>query len=300
MRLIGHLQTESAARQFSDYLLAEGIANRLEFQQSDGWAVWVEEEDQVADAGDRLKKFHADASAPEFANRSAVAKALRAERKKQEEDYQRRVLDRRYLFRPLTAYGFGPLTFVLIVASVLVFILSKFGTDDHRIMPLFISNFWHEGDYLVSLKALPEIRHGQVWRLVTPIFIHFNVLHIFFNLLWLRDLGSMIEARQSSLYLGALVLVLAIGSNLGQFYYGGPAFGGMSGVIYGLLGYVWIRGKLDPGSGLFLHPTTVMMMIVWFVLCWTPVLGSWVANMTHTVGLFMGMAWGYLASLRFR
>jgi len=300
MRLIGHLQTESAARQFSDYLLAEGIANRLEFQQSDGWAVWVEEEDQVADAGDRLKKFHADASAPEFANRSAVAKALRAERKKQEEAYQRRVVDRRYLFRPLAAYGFGPLTFFLMVASVLVFILSKFGTDDHRIMPLFISNFWHEGDYLVSLKALPEIRHGQVWRLVTPIFIHSNLLHIFFNLLWLRDLGSMIEARQSSLYLGVLVVVLAIGSNLGQFYYGGPAFGGMSGVIYGLLGYVWIRGKLDPGSGLFLHPTTVMMMIVWFVLCWTPVLGSWVANMTHTVGLFMGMAWGYLASLRFR
>jgi GlpG protein len=210
------------------------------------------------------------------------------------------VLDRRHLLRPLTAYGFGPLTSFLTVASVVVFILSKFGTDEHRIMPLFISNYWQEGDYIHWLKALPEVRHGQIWRVVTPIFIHFNVLHIFFNLLWLRDLGSMIEARQSSLYLGVLVLALAVASNLAQYYYAGPAFGGMSGVIYGLLGYIWIRGKLDPGSGLFLHPTTVMMMIVWFVLCWTPVLGSWVANMTHTVGLFMGMAWGYLASVRYR
>jgi len=300
MRLIGHLQTEATARQFSDYLLAEGIANRLEYQQPDGWAVWVEEEDQLVEAGNRLKNFRANPTAPQFANRSEAANAVRTAQKKQQEAHQRRMLDRRHLFRPLRAYGFGPLTFFLIVVSVIVFFLSKFGTDEQRLMPLFISNFSQEGNYLQWLRGLPEIRHGQLWRLVTPIFIHFNLLHIFFNLLWLRDLGSMIEARQSSLYLGVMVLVVAIGSNLGQFYYAGPVFGGMSGVIYGLLGYVWLRGKFDPGSGLFLHPTTVTMMIVWYVLCWTPLLGMHVANMAHTVGLAMGMAWGYLASLRFR
>lgn len=300
MRVIGHLQTEAAARQFSDYLLAEGIANHIEQQPPDGWAVWVEEEDRLADAGNRLQEFQRDPDAPEFKNRSAAAKAVRAEHKKREAAYKKQVRDRRDIFQPLAAYGFGPLTLVLILASVAVFVLSKLGTDDARIMRLYMSNFWQEDHYISWIRNLPEIRHGEVWRLITPIFIHANVLHILFNMLWLRDLGSMIEARQGSFFLGVLVLVLAVGSNLGQYYYGGPAFGGMSGVIYGLLGYVWIRGKFDPASGLFLHPSTVILMIIWFVLCWTPLLGGKIANMAHAVGLLLGMAWGYLASLRHR
>jgi GlpG protein len=90
-------------------------------------------------------------------------------------------------------------------------------------------------------------------------------------------------------------------SNLAQFYVGhnNPVFGGMSGVIYGLLGYVWLRGKFDPGSGLYLHSSTVTMMIVWFFFCYTGFVGR-IANTAHAVGLGMGLAWGYLSSLRHR
>ncbi len=297
MRLIGHLETETAATQFSDYLLAEGFMNHLEPQPPEGWAIWVEEEDKLADAAERLKRFRANPSAAEFRNRSAVAKALRAEHRKEQQAYAKQVRTRGDLFRPLAAFGLGPLTFLLMMGSVVVFLLSRFGTDNARIMPLFMSNFMQDENYIRFVRNLPEIRHGQLWRLVTPIFIHGNILHIFFNLLWLRDLGSMIEARQGSLYLALLVLVLAVGSNLGQFYYAGPAFGGMSGVIYGLLGYVWLRGRFDPGSGLFLHQSTVTLMIIWFVLCWSGLLGATIANMAHTVGLLMGLAWGSLAAV---
>src|SRR5437867_460418 len=64
--------------------------------------------------------------------------------------------------------------------------------------------------------SLPEIRHGELWRLITPMFIHFGIWHLLLNMLWLRDLGSMIEARQSPLHLAILVVVFAAGSNLGQ------------------------------------------------------------------------------------
>src|SRR5207253_1391288 len=146
--------------------------------------------------------------------------------------------NRRHLFRPLTPYGFGPLTFAMIVASVAVFFLSKYGQDKERIMALFITDF-STGSWETTL---PEIRHGQIWRLFTPMFIHFSPLHILFNMLWLRDLGSMIEGRQSSLHLLILVLVIAGCSNVAQCYVNmsGPIFGGMSGVVYGLLGYVWM------------------------------------------------------------
>ncbi len=73
----------------------------------------------------------------------------------------------------------------------------------------------------------------------------------------------------------------------------------MSGVVYGLLGYVWIRGKLDPGSGLYVHPTTVTMMIIWFVACVSGILGP-VANAAHAAGLALGMGWGWVASLKYR
>ncbi|QQR90927.1 MAG: rhomboid family intramembrane serine protease [Myxococcales bacterium] len=74
-----------------------------------------------------------------------------------------------------------------------------------------------------------------------------------------------------------------------------PLFGGMSGIVYGLLGYLWIRGKYDPSYGIRLNPQIVMFMLGWFVLCLTGLVGH-VANVVHGAGLFMGAAWGYLAS----
>jgi GlpG protein len=73
----------------------------------------------------------------------------------------------------------------------------------------------------------------------------------------------------------------------------------MSGVVYGLLGYVWIRGKFDPASGLYLHPYNVIMMLVWFFACLLHLIPN-IANTTHAVGLGIGIAWGYLSSLRYR
>ena len=225
-------------------------------------------------------------------------RALRAEVQKGEASWRKKLRDRRYLFRPLQDYGFGLLTFVLIVISVVVALYSKLGDDPQLIMRLFITEYSLSDNLLQWNGALPEIRHGQVWRLITPIFIHFGLLHLFFNMLWLRDLGSMIEARQSWKLLAVLVLVIAAGSNLAQYFFGGPMFGGMSGVVYGLLGYIWIRGKLDPGSGLYLHQSTVTMMLIWLAIGFTGFLG--IANGAHLGGLVAGVGWGYLSSLRFR
>jgi membrane associated rhomboid family serine protease len=41
------------------------------------------------------------------------------------------------------------------------------------------------------------------------------------------------------------------------------------------------------------------MMIIWFFACFTPIVPH-VANAAHAVGLVMGIAWGYLSSLRYR
>jgi GlpG protein len=296
MRLIGHLAEETAARTFADYLYVQGITSQVEFEKPDGWGIWINEEDRIEEASGLLATFRQNPTDPKYRAEAKSAAERRAEVEKDEAKYRKKVTDGRHLFQPLRDYGFGPVTAVLIVLSVVVFILSKFGNDPQPVMGLFITDFTTG---ITFGPHLPEIQHGQLWRLITPIFIHFGAMHIIFNMMWLRDLGSMIEARQSSWRLAVLVLAVAACSNLAQFLMAGPVFGGMSGVVYGLLGYIWMRGKFDPGSGLYLHPTTVTMMIIWFFLCFTPIIPH-VANGVHAVGLVMGIAWGYLSSLRYR
>jgi GlpG protein len=96
------------------------------------------------------------------------------------------------------------------------------------------------------------------------------------------------------------VVATGIASNVAQYALtGSPLFGGMSGVVYGLLGYAWMQSRFNPTFGLALHTSTVTMMLVWYVLCWTGMLGP-IANWAHTAGLAMGVAWGFLAAQRRR
>ena len=180
-----------------------------------------------------------------------------------------------------------PVTLTLIIVSVLIALASSFGRNSQMLLPFFISEYIGGG--------LREVFQGQVWRLITPIFIHFGLIHILFNMLWLFDLGGVIERSQGSPRMGILVGITAVAGNLAQYLWSGPDFGGMSGVIYGLLGYVWIQSQLNPRSGLILHQYVVIMMLAWFVLCWLGVIGS-VANMAHTMGLIGGVVLGWFYS----
>ena len=289
--MIGHLVDESGARTFGDFLFVEGIQNQVEFEKGHGWAVWINDEDKIEKAASLLEGFRQNPADQRYAGQAKAAAEKRAEEERKNEAFRKRIVEGNKVFRPGVGYGLGAVSLVLIFISIGVFILSKFGKDLEAVASLFIS--------LVRRGGLSEILHGQVWRLFTPMFIHFDILHILFNMLWLRDLGSMIEARQRSGFFILLVLTLAAVSNLAEYFVSGPIFGGMSGVVYGLFGYVWMRAKFDPSSGFFIHPTTVTIMMIWLVVCYTGWLGT-VANTAHTAGLMLGGLWGYLGSLRSR
>jgi GlpG protein len=89
-----------------------------------------------------------------------------------------------------------------------------------------------------------------------------------------------------------------VASNLAQYTFGkGPLFGGMSGVNYGLIGYVWIRGRFDPAAGLHLDRQSLVLALLFFGLCFTGWLGP-IANFAHGGGLLLGMAWAFIDSKR--
>ena len=307
MRLIGHLAEKASAVTFSDFLYVQGIGNDVE-PEKEGWAIWVHGEDEVPRAKELLAEFKTNPADPKYRKQAREANQLKEQEAKEEAKAKERYFDRTKLMEQGRPYRIGPLTLLLVLACVVVAVLSRLGKNVDALMPLLISKIALQGGDFVWAPGLPEIRHGEIWRLITPIFIHFGAPHLIFNMLAMLDLGSMIESRKGSLRLALLVLVTGVLSNLGQYYFevqlnsfgfrrGSPFFGGISGVAYGLFGYIWMKSRFDPGSGLFLHGQAVMMMMVWFVICLVGIIPG-IANTAHTVGLLVGMAWGYLSSLR--
>lgn len=138
---------------------------------------------------------------------------------------------------------------------------------------------------------------GQYWRLITPIFLHFGIFHLAFNGVWLWELGRRIEPLAGSVHMGVVALLMAVASNLGQYLWSGPSlFGGMSGVVYGLLGYIWIRHKINPQPILAIPRGLLAFMLFWLLLGMSGFINLFmsgsIANTAHAVGLVTGMVLG--------
>jgi len=295
MRLIGHLPNEASASTFSDFLYVEGITNEVE-SGKDGWAVWIHSEDEWPKAKEMLAVFLGNPADPRYRKQAAQARQLKAAAAAKEEETEGGMLDRTKVFRATMPYGVGPLTCVLVGLSLVVQFLSVAGYEERILQELYMTAITVKGNMREWSRGLPEISQGEFWRLFTPILVHGGWVHLLLNMMWLLDLGSMIEGRRSTGLMGLLVVALAVASNLGQYLMFSANFCGMSGVVFGLLGYVWMKGKFDPSSGLFLHPHTVAMMLIWFFLCLTGVIPN-IANGAHVVGLALGVFWGFLASV---
>jgi GlpG protein len=291
VRSIGHLPNESQARTFGDFLLAQGVRNEVEADPDGSWSIWVLEDEQLDVGRAWLERFQQRPEASEFSRAAAKADQMRAQEERAQSEWRRRVHNRCRVFPGTQSFGAGPLTYALVVACVVVAVFSKIGADREFLQFLFIQH----PDSL-GTGFLPEVLRGEFWRLFTPMLIHFGLGHIVFNMMWLFHLGSMIESVHGTGRFALIVALFALGSNLAQYVCGSSIFfGGMSGVNYGLIGYVWIRGKCDPASGLHLDRQSVVLSIGWFFLCFTGWVGP-IANYAHAAGLVLGMAWGWLSA----
>ncbi len=301
MRQIGTLPKGLDSKVFADYLLSLSIKARFD-DRPEGSDVWIYNEDQVPRAREELQAYLGHPDDPRFRKAIPVAQAVR--RKEQELDKQFRK-NFREVSDLWAAPGFRrrPLTATLMTICVVVFLLQQSPGED-KFPPrgpelegrLLFTTFYRDHDGLKD-NGLDPILHGELWRLVTPIFMHVNVLHIFFNMWWLSALGTMIEIRRGTLRLAGLVLIGAIVSNVGQYYYDIRADGhaqacmGFSGVVYALFGYIWMKGLHEPDQGMTVHPNTVNLMMLWLVICMTGVIGP-VGNAAHVMGLVVGVTLG--------
>lgn len=279
MRQAGTIATKQDADRFANYLLSLGISSKVD-GANDQWAIWVHDENQLARSKDELAQFHEQPSDARYLAAEQAAKIARRETAEKLRQARKNYVDMRnewaspWRRRPVT------LAMIAVCAALALGLFEEFHAD--------------------LMYSWPDILAGQVWRLVTPVFLHaplaVNPLHLIFNMWWLYDLGSLIERRLGSIRFAMLALVIALVSNYAQFYMRGPNFVGMSGVVFGLLGYAWVRGRLDPTCGLHVRPDVAFWMIGWMVLCGVGAVGN-VANWAHGGGLAAGAALGYLPHL---
>ena len=191
MRRIGEFDQEKSALKFWSFLKGQGIDSTLEKDDDDHkWSIWVAEEDKIERSIEELRAFLADPEAKKFISiaSSTVTKKTGTENeqkhpnKRKSQGFKEYNLRERWGSRDRSP---GVLTLSLIITCVAVFLLSGLGKNTELVGKFFISE---------KLDGqLSEFTSGQIWRIFTPIFLHFNFLHIAFNMLWLHDLGSQIE-----------------------------------------------------------------------------------------------------------
>ncbi len=169
----------------------------------------------------------------------------------------------------------GPLTLSVIVICVVVY----------GLMQVFDNTMF-------NLLAYPSAssQYIQIWRWVSHAFLHFSLMHILFNLVWWWYLGGPLERRLGTGKLLEITVLSAILSGYGQAIFSGSSFGGLSGVVYALMGYSWLSGERAPERGIYMQRSLMIFALVWLAVGYFDMLGVSVANAAHIGGLVVGLA----------
>jgi len=293
MRMLTTVADQAEAHTLGDALYADGVVTTLKETRDGSFAIWVHDEEQMEQARAFLNGF--DPTSNQVAEMAKKARSKRKQEAKADQQLRVRTEKIRGQIEAKQNMRIGTVTTGLIAICVVVFFLTDMGKNMSVV------------SYFTFVPAVPArggpvwgdasaIWEGQPWRLLTPMFLHFGFMHILFNMWWLKDLGTAIERVFSARYLLGLVLVTAAVSHVLEYIMSGPTtFGGMSGVVYSLFAFIWIRGRLDPSFPYRMPQQLVTFMLIWLGLGFTGWVGP-IANWVHTGGLLVGAIWGVISS----
>ncbi len=158
---------------------------------------------------------------------------------------------------------------------------------------------------IAELKLFEKIREGQYWRLITPTLLHVDILHLFFNMIWVLLLGTQIEARLGSVRLFLLMLISGVLSNVSQYLMTGPNFVGFSGIICAMATYIKARQQIAPWEAyqmssstfgfimFFIGALAFFSLVTFFIDVFQNItLPIAIANTAHLVGAVTGYLLG--------
>ena len=258
------------AQSLADYLSTRGM--HCELTQSEvGITVWLADESRSGEAEPEVKRFLKEPYHPRYAEASWQSGTPNSR------------IDYSAGHHSLTAHFLmqaGPVTLLVMALCTCLFILQLIGLN------LYASLSFHQD--------VSQLSGWQIWRFVTPAFLHFSALHLIFNLMWWWYLAGLVERQLGTSKLLTLLLVGAVIPNLLEFLLSGPDFGGLSAVVNTLVGYCWIIGRMKPDGEVKLQDGIFIFMVVWLAIGFSGLLGNNLANVAHLSGLAIGLLHGWL------
>lgn len=157
-----------------------------------------------------------------------------------------------------------------------------------------------DGFTRLGMKANDRIAAGELHRLVTAMFLHTGVMHLFINSISLVSTGPTVESWFGPTRFAALYAFSGITGNV-MSYFCSPMPGvGASGAIFGLIGALTVllvrhRSILHRGSNSALRSLAFTVLIN-FAIGLRP--NSFIDNFAHLGGLLGGLAFTYVAGPR--
>jgi membrane associated rhomboid family serine protease len=193
-------------------------------------------------------------------------------------------------------------TSIIIALLLITFFLTSFG----RYMDQASGLFFNDIEYIRSVKdnrfievaqytnSLEAITKGQIWRVITPSLLHKNLIHFLLIIIFMIQFGRTIENTSGRAYLTVLCVISSITCNFIEYKLSGVHFGGMSGVILSLYGFIWMRSTTDLKYAGKLHVSIHIFMAA-IVLCGLMNIFFINNRLGSIAGLVIGMLWGFLS-----
>ncbi|CAM3154364.1 rhomboid family intramembrane serine protease GlpG [Vibrio rarus] len=271
IRLI-QLNNPRIAQAFIDYMAAQKVTLSQMPEGEGQFVLWLHDDEQLSYVQQQLELFLKDPNHKKY----QAASWDMAETRTQTFRYSTPS------FLQMIKAKAGPMTLVVMLICMVIYALRVLGMQAQ----------------VFSLLHFPAMadQQWQVWRYFSHALLHFSVLHITFNLLWWWQLGGDIEQRLGRARLTKIFLFSALLSGCAQYWIEGENFGGLSGVVYALVGYIWIVSIRSPQLGLDIPRPVLGFMLVWLVLGFVQPFMA-IANAAHLVGLIAGCLLGWLDSI---
>ena len=310
MRYLTTITVKSKAESFVSFLLTQDIVTHVEANADQNeWEIWVRDEDRLETAKREYLLFQSSPEDLKYRQAMDQAKTILKEKRFQSSERQKNI---QYSTARVTPSMLGgslpPLTLTIIILCVFLGLVTEFGSPSQN---NWLGNFAMRQLMFVdmplyksSLDPSASLKKGELWRMLTPAFLHGGPIHLLFNMLSLASLGRLTERLEGIGRYAILLLLMAMGSHLLQGlmptkWYGSPNFVGISGVIFGLLGYVGMKSTLRPDLGFQLPAQVYLMTALILVIGFSGGTKDFqMANLAHVGGLVSGIAIAFVMSDR--
>lgn len=179
-------------------------------------------------------------------------------------------------------------------------ILGRTAAFTSDVIALLLGNKYPETELTLLIfgaKFNPLIQDGQIWRLLTAVFLHIGIIHLLFNLFALNVLGPMVEGYFGHVRFAAIYFMSGIFGSLASYAFSGALSAGASGAIFGLAGATivyFVRYRNNFGDR---GQSTLQSMLAFTVINFIFGLSvNGIDNWGHFGGLVGGIltAWGLL------